>query len=218
VRLYHRRVFITPSLPPSATNSGGTTERVITRDGSGQCIDDTQRDAIDSIDLQPRDRGRGSPQTSAANPVRNSADISEFTLAAKRRKVPKHDFGHFRSPEQHADGTDRLASRDFLLVFSSDLAPNLNRCRESTSADGKFQEIEQRRYEVSAEPLSLDTTWRKSTRPRVALRRCQEPPSAYTVQRTSSFAIDNSGVTSHRQPRPGNAGGPGAQNGKGGPK
>jgi len=33
----------------------------------------------------------------------------------------KDDFGYFRSPEQHADGTSRLASYDFLLVCYSSI-------------------------------------------------------------------------------------------------
>jgi len=40
-------------------------------------------------------------------------------------EIPKHDFYHFRSLEQHADGTKRLAKYDFLLVFYSDLRSSL---------------------------------------------------------------------------------------------
>jgi len=47
-------------------------------------------------------------------------------IAASPYRVPKSvgtkgDFGHFRSSEQHADSTNRLARYAFLLVFYSEL-------------------------------------------------------------------------------------------------
>ena len=45
------------------------------------------------------------------------------------QKVPKYDFSHFRSSEQHANGTNWLASCDFLLVFYKDVRSRWNGCR-----------------------------------------------------------------------------------------
>ena len=42
------------------------------------------------------------------------------------QKVPKHDSGHFRLSEQHANGTYRLTRYDFLLVFYSNLLSRWN--------------------------------------------------------------------------------------------
>jgi len=39
----------------------------------------------------------------------------------RSQTVPKHDFGHFLSSDKFTDRTDRLARRDFLLVFYSEL-------------------------------------------------------------------------------------------------
>jgi len=32
-----------------------------------------------------------------------------------KEEVPKHDFGHYRLSEEHADGTNQLLMCDFLL-------------------------------------------------------------------------------------------------------
>lgn len=45
------------------------------------------------------------------------------------QKVPKHDFGHFWSSEQHADGTNRFVWYNFLFVFYSDHRSRRNRCQ-----------------------------------------------------------------------------------------
>jgi len=44
----------------------------------------------------------------------NSRVTVEPLKRAEIRKVPKHDFGHFRVSEQHADGCISLATYDFL--------------------------------------------------------------------------------------------------------
>ena len=41
--------------------------------------------------------------------------------ASPSAEVAKHDFGHFLSSQQHANGTCRLTGYDFLLVFYSGL-------------------------------------------------------------------------------------------------
>jgi len=40
-----------------------------------------------------------------------------WDIECKSQKVPKHNFGHFRSFEEHTDDTDELGSCDLLLVY-----------------------------------------------------------------------------------------------------
>ena len=63
--------------------------------------------------------------------VRNKTRMRVIAASpsAKVKSYPKHDFEHFRSSEQHADGTKRLARYDFPLVFYSDLRSWWNCCR-----------------------------------------------------------------------------------------
>jgi len=57
--------------------------------------------------------------TDGADHPTNAALAAVKLLMADVKKVPKHGFGHFRSLEKHADGTNRLAMSDFLLAFYS---------------------------------------------------------------------------------------------------
>jgi len=51
----------------------------------------------------------------------------ELLRAELKRTI--HDFGYFRSSQQHADGSNRLARYDFLLVFNCHLGSRWNRRR-----------------------------------------------------------------------------------------
>jgi len=58
-------------------------------------------------------------------PTLGSRTAKEQNRTAASPQVPKsivakREFRHFRSSEQHADDTNRLARYDFLLVFYND--------------------------------------------------------------------------------------------------
>jgi len=52
----------------------------------------------------------------------SNSRVAIYRLLESVGACQKSDFEHFRSPEQHADGTDRVVRYDFSLVFYNDLS------------------------------------------------------------------------------------------------
>ena len=102
----------------------------------------------------------------------NVCVVSFIIALCQSQKVLEHHFGHFRTSEQHADGTKRLALYDFLLVFCGDLRSSWNRSvvsRQSHQTVVPKMHNDATKYR-GYEPMSLNaadrlktgTVWRTS--------------------------------------------------------